>query len=134
MERLPSVIDRILDGMDMPIRESQWAYSDHPRTNVMKTDDGLEIRMLTPGRKKEDMKLKVNGRILSVSASKAESEEEKGRNFVRREFSHHEFERSFKLSDELDVDSIVAEYKDGVLSIFIPNDKNRVKNKEIAIK
>ncbi len=91
-----------------------------PAVNIVEEDDRFAIEFAAPGLKKEDFKVNLDNNVLSVSSEREESDEEKNKNYTRREFNYTAFQRSFTLPDTADAEKISAEYKDGVLKIEIP--------------
>lgn len=107
-----------------------------PAVNIVELTEDFRVDVAAPGLEKEDFKVELNNRILSVSADKKAEEEETTEKFNRKEFSYSSFKRSFKLPNIIDGDNIRAEYKSGILSIFLPK-KEEAKEKparEIEIK
>lgn len=96
-------------------RFNDWA----PAVNIADNEDSYEIEVAAPGLKKEDFNVQVDGGILTISGKSEKEEEEKKKNYTRREFSSRSFSRSFTLPTNVDEDSIHAKYDDGVLRIAL---------------
>ena len=106
-----------------------------PAVNVSENENEYDVELVVPGFKKEDIKIKVDDDLLTVSAeSKTESKEESKKEYTRREYSFSAFTRSFHLPDNAKDDSIDAHFEDGVLKIKIPKSQTQVKaSKEVPI-
>jgi HSP20 family protein len=106
-----------------------------PAVNISENERQYEIDLVVPGFKKEDIKIKVDDNMLTVSAeTKTESKEEDKREFTRREYNYSSFTRSFHLPDNAKDDNIDAHYEDGVLTIKIPKTEMQVKaTKEVPV-
>ena len=88
-----------------------------------------------PGIKKEDIKVSVEDDVLSISAERTQSEEEKKKGFHRIERSWGSLCRSFTVGENVDADKIEATYENGVLKIKVPKIEPQVKTgKEIPVK
>lgn len=121
---LPSTFDQVFDnffngGLDEFFGND--FIKNQPSVNVIEHDDRFEIELAAPGLDKGDFDLKVEKDRLLVSAKKQTNEEteEKGK-FTRREFSYASFERSFQLPENVDTESIDANYLNGVLRVQLP--------------
>ena len=107
-----------------------------PAVNVVENDKNFELEVAVPGMKKEDFKVEVKDGILMISAESKREEEEKKNNYTRREFSYSSFSRSFTLPENVNADTIVANYKDGILKLNMPKKvvgKMEETGKKIAI-
>jgi len=71
------------------------------------------------GLSKEDIKLDINGDVLTISAEKKEDFKEEKGSYIRRERRFGSFTRSFQIED-IKHDGINAKYENGVLSITLP--------------
>lgn len=100
-----------------------------PAANVSEADEAFQIELAAPGFKKEDFKINVDGKNLTISTSKTEEGEEANEKFIRKEFSFSTFERLFYLPKSVDVDKIEASYIDGILTLTLPK-KEEAKAKE----
>jgi len=109
-----------------------------PRRNEMRCDiyeknNKYHIDMDIPGFAKEDVSIEVVDGNLTVRASKSAEENEENKNYIRRERSYGEYQRSFALGD-VDVDNIEANFDKGILSIIIPKKENENTTRTIEIK
>jgi HSP20 family protein len=91
-----------------------------PATNIVENENYFELELAVPGMKKEDFNIDVENNMLTISSEKQEENEEKGKNYTRKEFVYGSFSRSFVLPKSVDSEKIKAEYKDGVLSLNLP--------------
>ena len=93
-----------------------------PKANILENDDAYMIELAVPGFDKKEFKIELNNEILSISADKEDDLQNAGNHrILRQEFSHPNFQRTFHLSNKIvDEAGIKAEYKSGVLRIFIP--------------
>jgi HSP20 family protein len=106
-----------------------------PAVNVSENEKEYEIDLVVPGFKKEDIKIKVEDDMLTVSAeSKSRLDEDDKKEYTRREYHYSAFTRSFHLPDNAKDDNIDAHCAEGVLKIRIPKTKMQVKaTKEVPV-
>ena len=90
-----------------------------PAVNVAETSDNFHIELAAPGLEKDDFKINVDKDVLTISADKKIENREEDKKYSRREYSYTSFTRSFTLPETIDYNSIVANYKDGVLRVAI---------------
>lgn len=106
-----------------------------PKTNIIENEDSYNVEMVVPGFSKEDFNLNVEKDLLIVSAQKEENKEEKNDSkVIFREYSVQSFERSFTLSNDVDINKIEASYENGILNLNIPKKKEAMVKKLIKIK
>lgn len=122
--------------MDSWLRESENGSSVSGRSgaNILEGEKVFEIQMAIPGYSKEDVQVKVENGLLTVSNLEKESSENEELQFVRREFSINGFERSFRLSRWVDQESISAKVENGVLYIEIPKKEEAIAKPSREIK
>ena len=94
--------------------------SAYPKVNVYEYDDKVGIVAEIPGLDKKQLNVDVEDGVLTISGDKHSTFEEDGAKVIRRELKQSSFKRSFELGEQLDGDNIVANFKDGVLSVSIP--------------
>ena len=83
-----------------------------------------------PGLTKEDIKLDLNGDILTISAEKRESSSEGRGNYIMRERRYGTYTRSFRFED-IRRDDINAKFENGILSISVPKQTSADEQKKI---
>lgn len=104
-----------------------------PATDIEETDKEFRIVFELPGMEKKDIKVAVEDNVLTVSGQRKERTEEKDKNYVRSEIRCGSFTRSFSLPRTVDVNSIAADCKDGLLTVTLQKTEE-AKPKEIEVK
>jgi len=91
-----------------------------PRVDVLEADGVLHLEAELPGVDKDDVKVTLEGGVLTVSGERKAAETTEGTRHFARERWFGEFSRSFRLGNGYDAKKVDAIFKDGVLSISIP--------------
>ena len=103
-----------------------------PRVNISENEGGYVLTAELPGVKKEDIDIDLKDNTLTIKGErKAEKKEEKDQ-YIRVESSYGKFERSFYVSDDIDISKADANFKDGVLKIDLKR-KEEAKPKQIKV-
>ncbi len=121
--RLPSLLNRwpyTYNGADQAM---EWS----PSVDISETGEEYLIRAALPAIKKEDVVIKVDNGILSLSGERRQKEEQRDEKFHKVESFYGSFARSFALPDGTDENAIRADSKDGMLTIHVPKTKNEAK-------
>ena len=138
-ERTPSLFEDFFKPWNQWVdeRDSLWSrVLSIPAVNITEYKESYEVALAVPGMKKGDLKIDVQGNILTISSEKEETQEEKDKSFTRKEYNYSSFSRSFTLPDGVNQEKIEASYEDGVLKLILPR-KEEGKNlsaKQIAVK
>lgn len=103
-----------------------------PSADISETDKEYLVRAELPAVKKEDVKVTVDGGMLTIEGERKQEKEEKTEKFHRVESFYGSFSRSFSLPDNVDTAHIKCDSKDGVLTVHIPK-KEIEKRKPIEI-
>ncbi len=103
---------------------ARFAEEDSPgeiRIDVTEKDKDYEVRAEIPGAKKEDIRVKVDGNFVSISAEvKKDREEKSAGRVVLKETYVGSASRGFTLAHEIDAKGVVAKLEDGVLKLTLP--------------
>jgi len=91
-----------------------------PAVNVSEEKDKYKIEVAAPGLNKKDFNVNVEDNVLTISSEKQDEDEEKDRNYMRKEFHYSSFSRSFTLPENVKADDIKASHNDGVLKVEVP--------------
>jgi HSP20 family protein len=100
-----------------------------PSVDLVRKDDQLVLRADLPGIKPDEVKIEVEGDVLTVSGEHREEREEKKEHYMRRERRYGSFSRSMALPKGVHADDIEASCEDGVLEVTIPAPKGEEKQK-----
>ncbi len=99
-----------------------------PAVNVAENDNHFALEIAAPGMQKDDLTIKVENGILTVSGEKKQEEESRENEYTRKEFSYQSFARSFSLPESIEEDQISGNYKDGILTLTLPKKAHALAN------
>ncbi|MDD2766132.1 MAG: Hsp20/alpha crystallin family protein [Opitutaceae bacterium] len=88
-----------------------------PAVDVYEDAEKLVLKLEVPGIRREDLDIRVEGRVLTVKGERKFESEEKEENFHRIERRFGSFVRSFTLPSTVNTEKVDATSADGVLSI-----------------
>ena len=102
-------------------RESAWAPSAFmPRVDVSETDQEVKVTAELPGMDEKDISVELQENVLVLRGEKKSEQEEKGKNWFRREQSYGSFHRAIELPAGVDAGKAKAQFKKGVLTFVAP--------------
>jgi HSP20 family protein len=105
-----------------------------PAADIAEDEKAYFLNITLPGVNKEDVKIEINEKILSISGEKKLQKEENGKKYHTIESYQGSFKRSFKLPENVNTEAIEAEYKDGILNITVPKQEGKQVKSVIEIK
>ena len=117
------------DGGEEELTLTEWI----PAVDIAEDDKEYTIKVELPGVNKEDVRVSVEGGVLSISGERKTEKEEKNKKYHRIERTYGSFARSFTLPEGTASDRVGAEFKDGVLKVHLPKDE-KAKPKSIDVK
>ena len=129
---MPSIFnDNVFDDFfDFPFYDdkAEKKLYGHHAANLMKTDiqehdDGYTLEMDLPGFKKDEIQIELNNGYMTISAAKGLDEDEKDKKsgkYIRRERYTGSCQRSFYVGEDVTEEDIKAEFKQGILKLFVP--------------
>jgi len=106
----------------------------YPAVDVVDNEKSYNLSVELPGYRKDDVEIKIDNNLLSISAVEEEKKEEKEQpKYVIKERNSKSFTRTFVLPREVDKENIEAAFENGLLSLSIPKVPKAVP-KKISIK
>ena len=132
---LHNSINRMFNDFFSPTVSTDEALSVrgwNPVVDIYENEENIVIKAELPGVAKKDMTIDVKGRVLTLKGERSTDNEVKEDNYYRQERSYGKFERAFALPEEVDLEKINADFKDGILKIDIPK-AEKSKPKQITI-
>jgi HSP20 family protein len=103
-----------------------------PEVDVMDEKDHYLVKVDLPGIKKEEMNIKIEGRMLTLKGERKEEKETKEKNYYASERFYGAFTRMIAMPTDVRADQVKATYKDGVLEISLPKAEG-AKAKEVTV-
>lgn len=91
-----------------------------PAVNVKESELKFEIELVAPGFKKDDFKLELKDRRLTLSAEFEKANTEEQVKYTLNEFNFKNIKRSFTLPKSVDEEKIEANYDNGILRVSLP--------------
>ncbi|MDV3256508.1 MAG: Hsp20/alpha crystallin family protein [Sphingomonas sp.] len=128
-------INRLFDDSLRTMRQGDEAGGSammlNPRVDITQTSDGWEISVELPGVSQDDIDLRLDGDLLTISGEKRDERKNEKSRFVER--SYGSFTRSFQLPFAPDPEKVTADCDRGVLTIKLPKEAEQDKSRRIAI-
>lgn len=127
-------MDRLFSGLFGGVpedREGFWA----PVVDIEEDNDKILVKAEIPGMTREDIKVSVQGNLLTITGERKQENETKNKTFHRIERAYGKFSRMITLPTDVDADKVKATYKDGILNVALPKPESvKPKNIDVEIK
>ena len=104
-----------------------------PPVNITELADSFKVEVAIPGVRREDFLVHVNENILFVRVLHKEYVLEETERFQLHEFNYQCFDRQVVLPDNADAEFTSAEYKSGILRLYISKTEQPSKNRHTTI-
>ena len=128
---MKDIFNEIPASFGKTFREDLFGF---PPVNIAENGSFYQLEVAAPGMEKTDFNLKLDGTILTISATKKEEVKEENLKSIRKEFSYKDFKRSFTLDEKIDAANIAARYENGILKVYLPKkQETKEASKEITI-
>jgi len=103
-----------------------------PRSDIYEVENEIMVIVDLPGVNKNSVDISLEKNILKINGYVSQESPE-GYSLALSEYQVGDYERSFRLSDQIDKDKINATLVDGVLKLRLPK-AEAAKTRKIAIK
>jgi HSP20 family protein len=105
-----------------------------PRIDETEDEKAFHVKVELPGMSQDDVDVALSAGVLTIRGEKKREEEEKGKDFYRRERSFGSFRRSLPIPVDVDENLIEAKFEKGILYIELPKtEEARNKVKHISV-
>ncbi|HZZ99626.1 MAG TPA: Hsp20/alpha crystallin family protein [Candidatus Paceibacterota bacterium] len=104
-----------------------------PPMDISQTADDVIVELQIPKMDPKNVHVRVENGVLTIEGKNEETEEEKDKNYIRREIRSGSFRRMVSLPSDVQADQAEAHYENGVLKITMPKSEH-TKPKDIEIK
>lgn len=133
--RLNRMFDRPLLGHtpDEAGKQSMVGFDWSPSVDVCETPAEYQIRAELPDIAKEDVKVVIDAGMVRIQGERKQEKEDTTKKWHRVERSYGSFLRTFSLPVDVDDSKVVAEFKDGLLTLHLPKTPE-TKSRAIEVK
>jgi len=128
------LVNQIINSVEKRVENSAELVDFIPKVNTREGENAYHIEVELPGIKKEDVDVKVDGNVLTISGERKLKNEVKEEDYHKVESRYGKFSRSFTLPEKVDVEHIQAEADNGIVEIIIPKLTIDTSSKKIEIK
>lgn len=136
-------LDRVFDNFKRDFERSVTSFPSfhlpsmpkmsHVSCDIIDDGDKFRVKVDVPGVKKDEIKLNITENSIEISAEHKEAEEEKKKNFVRKERRQISYYRILSMPERVDSNKALAKLNDGVLNITLPKANPTPKQTKRAI-
>lgn len=111
-----------------------------PAVEITQSDNNYKVKVQLPGVNKEDIEVELDNDFMTITAKIEEEKEEKEQKeknlkYHTCEFRYGKYKRTISFDQAIRADEANAEYKNGVLVITLPKQKQEeAKTRKIEIK
>jgi len=107
--------------MFKPVRFELEGLPKDIRVDVQESDAAYTVKADLPGARKDDVRVEIDGALVTISAEAREEKEVKDQGkVIRSERYHGSLQRSFSLGHEIDEAAATAKFADGTLDLMLP--------------
>jgi HSP20 family protein len=103
-----------------------------PAVEIAETDTEVVVKAELPGIDPKHVEVNVTGDTLTIKGEAKAEQEEKRRNYYRRELRYGAFQRAIALPIEVKGDEAKATFRHGILEVKVPK-AERVRPKSVKV-
>lgn len=101
--------------------------------DILERDRDNLVRCELPGVKKEDIDIRLENGLLTISGTRKEDKKQESDRYFSRERFYGNFSRTIAVPENVTEDKIKAKFEDGVLELTFPKFEQKKQQKKIAI-
>lgn len=104
----------------------------HPKVNIVENENEFLLTAEVPGMVDDDIDVEIKDGVLSLRGHVKEEKETQEDNYRIKEFRSQNFERSFRLGEQVDPEKVAAKLEKGLLRVSLGK-KEIAKPRKVAI-
>jgi HSP20 family protein len=134
--QMNQVFESFWGRTERPFGASGWPAAERgPRSDVVETDEGIEVTVELPGMEQQDVEVSLAGDTLTIRGEKKVERKDEKKGYYISERSYGSVFRSIPLPPGCEADKADASFRNGVLTVKIPHsDEARSNMKRIEVK
>ena len=114
---------------NVPDLFSYGSLSNMPKMDVIDIDKEISVKAELPGIDKKDLDVSITNNQLVIRAKTCHEEKEEKGDYLKQEISKNEIYRSVLLPADVDDSKVITSFKNGVLELTIPKQKESHRRK-----
>ena len=130
---VPGTFNNIVDDLLNDTLYKSGSKTYRPMADIAESDKDYALHLSLPGVDKKDIELNMDNRVLTVKAVRNRPEHKEEVRYHLSETVYGQFERTFKLPENVKEDKISAKFEHGVLVVNIPKDQPKPLKRTINI-
>ena len=115
-------MDAVLERLFQPYRptSNNPVHDANIRLAVFEKEGSYYVRAAVPGIEPSDLNIAIENNVLTIQGEFKQEESLQDAKVFRREYAYGTFTRSLRLPENVDVEKVGAEFKNGFVTITIP--------------
>jgi HSP20 family protein len=133
IRRNPNNIDRIFEDWTRALNSNGNTNGFALALDVHETEEAYQISADVPGVNSENIDIRLQDDVLTISAENKSETEEKNGNALLKERRYGKFSRTLRFPVHVKNDAVEANFENGVLTVTVPK-AEEVKPRRIEVK
>lgn len=125
IQEMQSLQDNMLNQMPR-VKLRRFDVNAYPQSKFNSDKNAYTLTYVVPGMPKEDLSVKVDGNTLTISGNYVQKTDKKDKTSSMNSQVAQEFTQSLTIPNDVVVDKISSNYKDGVLTVTLPRNEKQV--------
>lgn len=134
--QMNQAFDSFWSRWERPFAGDGWPFGEQaPRSDVVETEDGIEVTVELPGMEQKDVEVSLAGDALTIRGEKKVERKGEKKGYYVAERSYGSVLRTIPLPPGIDADKADATFRNGVLTVKIPHTpESRANVRRIEVK
>lgn len=128
-----SEMSRLQDEVNTWLTPATRSFAWTPAVDIYEDKESIFVHVETPGMTADQININVENNVLTLKGERKLERAERRESYHRVERAYGTFSRSFVLPNLVDSEKILAEMKDGVLTVRLPK-KSEAQARRIEVK
>lgn len=113
-------MNRLFEGFWNRIGHVDWPWSGDAKSDVVETDNAIEVSIELPGMEMKDIEVTVTDDMLTIKGEKRVERQEEKKGYYLSERSYGAVYRTIPLPPGVDGEKAEATFRNGVLTVRLP--------------
>ncbi|MDJ0553941.1 MAG: Hsp20/alpha crystallin family protein [Microcoleaceae cyanobacterium MO_207.B10] len=129
IDSLQKEMNHLFDGFYSDFNAQEKPLKFTPAAEINETEAAINFKLEVPGLSAEDLDVQVTAEAVVIKGERRQQNQTENHGMTRSEFRYGAFQRVIPLPTRIQNDQVKAEYKDGILNLYLPkaeSEKNKV--------